>query len=276
MIDKTIKVGTLELKNRLVMPPMATEKSAGGIVTDDLLEYYRERADKNGFGLIITEHSCITEAGRASKDQLSISADDQIPGLKRITDMIHESGSAVFAQLNHAGSAAMPFTKGDNVSASSVNIPAKKLLRRPRALTVEEIYEIEELFVNAALRALNAGYDGVEIHSAHGYLMDQFYSPLTNKRDDEYGPQTIENRTRFLIETVQKVRKATGPDIPIAVRLGGADYLPDGATEEDAVEASRLIESAGTDLLDVSGGMCFYSRPGHNEAGYFGSMTERI
>ncbi len=125
MINETIYVGKVELKNRLVMPPMATGKSASGIVTDDLLDYYRERADRNGFGLIITEHSCITEAGQASKDQLSISADDQIPGLKRITDVIHESGTAVFAQLNHAGSAAMPFTKGDNVSASAVNIPAK-------------------------------------------------------------------------------------------------------------------------------------------------------
>ena len=276
MLNETISVGTLKLKNRLVMPPMATGKSAGGIVTDDLLEYYRERAVKNGFGLIITEHSCITEAGRASKDQLSISADEQIPGLRRITDVIHESGTAVIAQLNHAGSAAMPFTKGDNVSASAVNIPAKKLLRRPRALSIEEIHEIEGLFVSAALRALAAGYDGVEIHSAHGYLLDQFYSPLTNRREDEYGPQTMENRTRFLVETVKNVRKAIGPDVPIAVRLGGADYLPGGATEEDAVEASRLIETAGADLLDISGGMCFYSRPGHSEAGYFGSMTEKI
>ena len=263
MLNETISVGTLKLKNRLVMPPMATGKSAGGIVTDDLLEYYRERAVKNGFGLIITEHSCITEAGRASKDQLSISSDDHIPGLKRITDAIHESGTAVIAQLNHAGSAAMPFTKGDNVSASAVNIPAKKLLRRPRALSIEEIHEIEGLFVSAALRALAAGYDGVEIHSAHGYLLDQFYSPLTNRRE-------------FLVETVKNVRKAIGPDVPIAVRLGGADYLPGGATEEDAVEASRLIETAGADLLDISGGMCFYSRPGHSEAGYFGSMTEKI
>ena len=276
MINETVNIGTLELKNRLVMPPMATGKSAGGIVTDDLLEYYCERAVKNEFGLIITEHSCITEAGRASKDQLSISADDQIPGLKRLTDVIHKSGTAVIAQLNHAGSAAMPFTKGDNVSASAVNIPAKMLLPRPRALSIEEIHETEELFVKAALRALAAGYDGIEIHSAHGYLLDQFYSPLTNKREDEYGPQNMENRTRFLTETVQKVRRATGADIPIAVRLGGADYLPGGATEEDAVEASRLIEAAGADLLDISGGMCFFSRPGHSEAGYFGSMTEKI
>lgn len=275
MLNEKQKVGSIELKNRLVMPPMATGKSKAGIVTDALLEYYRERSERNGFGLIITEHSCISEAGRASKDQLSLSDDALVPDLKKLTDAIHSGGSYSFAQLNHAGSAAMPFVKGDNVSASNINIPAKKLLPRPRAMTVSEIHDMEELFVRAALRALSAGYDGIEIHSAHGYLLNQFYSPLTNRREDDYGPQNIENRTRFLVETIQKVRQAIGA-VPLAVRLGGADYMTGGSTEEDAVEAAKLIENAGADLMDVSGGMCFYSRPGHKEPGYFGSMTQKI
>lgn len=274
MINEPIKVGTIELKNRLVMPPMATGKSAEGIVTEDLIEYYKTRAENNQFGLIITEHCCITEGGRASKDQLAITDDTQIPELSRLTGAIHSGGSLTFAQLNHSGSASTPGVKSDHVSASNVNIPLKKLLVKPRQLSVEEIHELEKLFAAAAVRAVAAGYDGLEIHSAHGYLLDEFYSPMTNKRKDEYGSQNIENRTRFLRETFQLVRKAV--DVPIAVRLGGADYLPGGATEEDAVEACKMLEEAGVDLLDISGGMCFYSRPGHLESGYFGSMTEKI
>ncbi len=274
LINESIKVGTLELKNRLVMPPMATGKSAAGIVTEDLLAYYQTRAENNRFGLIITEHSCITEGGRASKDQLAITDDAQVPELRRLTDAIHRGGSLTFVQLNHSGSAAMPGVKCDPVSASSVNVPLKKLLKKPRALTVEEIHGLEECFAAAAVRAAAAGYDGVEIHSAHGYLLDEFYSLLTNKRTDEYGPQNIENRTRFLRETLKLVREAV--DVPVAVRLGGADYLPGGATEEDAVQACLLLEKEGVDLLDISGGMCFYSRPGHSEPGYFVSMTEKI
>ena len=115
----------------------------------------------------------------------------------------------------------------------------------------------------------------MEIHCAHGYLLNQFYSPLTNKRSDDYGG-SLENRLRFTLETVACVRGAVGGKIPIAVRLGGADYLPGGSKEEDAVEACKLLEAAGVDLLDLSGGMCFYMRPGHLEAGYFASMSAKV
>lgn len=271
MIEKPVSVGSLPLKNRLVMPPMQTDRTADGRVTDDLVTYYRERALRSEPGLIITEHSCITEAGRAAPRQLSIAEDSMISEHRRLTDAIHDGGSAVFAQLNHAGGMGM----GDTVSASAVNVPARKLSKRPRPLTVEDIHEIEGQYAAAAVRAIAAGYDGVEIHSAHAYLLDQFYSPLTNKRTDEYGG-VLENRARFLLETIERVREAIGSDIPLAVRLGGADYLPGGATEDDAVQIARLLEAAGVDLLDISGGMCGFMRPGHLEPGYFSSMTEKI
>lgn len=276
MIHEPIRVGQLTLKNRLVMPPMQTGRTEAGHVTDNLVQYYRERAEYSAPGLIITEHSFIAKAGRASQEQLSIADDGMIAEHKRITDAIHKAGSLVFVQLNHAGGAAMPFVPSENVSASNVSIPAKKLLKRPRALTKEEIRSLQECFAQAAVRAVAAGYDGVEIHCAHAYLLDQFYSPITNKREDEYGPQSVENRVRFLTEAMAAVRAAIGPGVALAVRLGGADYLPGGATEEDAVAACKLLEAAGAELLDLSGGMCFYSRPGHLEAGYFGSMTEKI
>ena len=115
----------------------------------------------------------------------------------------------------------------------------------------------------------------MEIHCAHAYLLNQFYSPMTNKRGDDYGG-SLENRLRITLETVALVRQAVGGQIPIAVRLGGADYLPGGSKEEDAVQACRLLEAAGVDLLDLSGGMCFFMRPGHLEAGYFSSMSEKV
>ena len=189
---------------------------------------------------------------------------------------IHEAGSAVIAQLNHAGSGAEPETPGVNLSASAVASPRKPESGVPREMTRAEILLTEADFVRAALRAVRAGCDGVEIHSAHSYLLNQFYSPLTNRRTDEYGPQTMENRLRFHLETVDAVRKAVGPDVPIALRLGGADYLPGGSTEEDAVEACRMLEAAGVDLIDLSGGMCGYVRPEHAEPGYFSSMSEKV
>ena len=277
MLYEKIRVGNRELKNRLVMPPMQTDKTAeGGHVTPEQVRYYRERAIQAGPGLIITEHSCILEAGRAATKQLSIAEDRRIDEHRRLNEAIHEGGSLSFVQLNHAGSQAHPFDGGETVSASDVLSPRVREGIAPRALSRAEIRELEERFAEAALRAIRADYDGVEIHSAHGYLLNQFYSPLTNRREDEYGPQSLENRTRFLRETAALLRSAVGDTVPLAVRLGGADYLPGGSTEEDAAEACRLLAAEGIDLLDISGGMCGFVRAGHSEPGYFGSMTEKI
>ena len=271
LLQEPILIGKLRVGNRLVMPPMQTNKTERGHVTKELVDYYRDRAVCSGPGIIITEHSCITESGRAAEGQLSLASDELVEEHRRLTDAIREGGGKAFVQLNHAGSNGI----GDAVSASPVSIPVKKLTRRPRALTAEEIREIEEQFAAAALRAVKAGYDGVEIHCAHAYLLNQFYSPMTNKRGDEYGG-SLENRLRITLETVALVRQAIGGQIPIAVRLGGADYLPGGSKEEDAAQAGRLLEAAGVDLLDLSGGMCFFMRPGHLEAGYFSSMSEKV
>ena len=271
LLQEPILIGKLQVENRLVMPPMQTNKTDRGHVTDELVQYYRDRAVLSRPGIVITEHSCIAESGRAAEGQLSLASDELIEEHKRLTDAIREGGGKVFVQLNHAGSNGI----GEAVSASAVSIPVKKLSKRPRALTIEEIREIEESFAAAALRAVRAGYDGVEIHCAHGYLLNQFYSPMTNKRRDEYGG-SLENRLRITLETAALVRQAVGGEVPIAVRLGGADYLPGGSREEDAAEAGKLLEAAGVDLLDLSGGMCFFMRPGHLEPGYFSSMSGKV
>ncbi len=271
IFDTPIRIGTLDIPNRLVMPPMQTNKTDRGHVTAELVQYYHDRAVYSRPGIIITEHSCIAESGRAAEGQLSIASDEYIEEHRQLTDAIHAGGSKAFVQLNHAGSNGI----GESVSASPVTIPAKKLTRRPRELTTDEILEIEAQFAAAAARAVQAGYDGVEVHCAHGYLLNQFYSPMTNKRKDDYGG-SLENRLRFTLETAARVREAVGPSVPIAVRLGGADYLPGGSKEEDAAESSVLLEAAGINLIDLSGGMCFFFRPGHLEPGYFSSMSEKV
>ena len=280
-LQSPIRIGTHTVNSRLVLPPMATAKSTeDGHVTDELCAYYRERARGAYNGLIITEHSYISMQGKASACQMSLAEDDVIDGLKRLTGSIHAGGSLAICQLNHAGSATTHEITGcEPVSASAVpNIGRKAGLPEiiPHALSVDEIHEIQDVFVRAALRAKAGGYDGVEIHSAHGYLLNQFYSPMTNHRDDDYGCQTIKNRTRFACETLKAVRDAVGKDFLLAIRLGGCDYMEGGSTIEDAVQASLLFETAGADLLDLSGGMCRFIRPGHEEPGYFADMSTAI
>ena len=275
MIEQTIQVGNLQLRGRIVMPPMATEQADGGLVTPGMGAYYAARAKNPEIGLIITEHSSIEMRGKASRGQVSIAENEAIEGLSTITKAIHAAaeGIKVFAQINHAGG----YTSRDITGTEPVSASAGILKQEPaRALTKDEILQIEELFAQAARRAQLAGYDGVEIHSAHSYLLNQFYSPLTNHRTDEYGSQTMENRLRMHLETIQKVREKVGENFPIAVRLGGCDYTPGGSTIEDSVEASLMLQKAGVDLLDLSGGMCRYILEGVSEPGWFGQMTQQI
>ena len=277
MLKNKIKIGNIELKNRLIMPPVATYQSTDeGKVTDSLVEYYGERAKGGNIGMIITEHCYISQQGKAKAKQLSIAKDDDVEGLTRLVDVIHQNGTKAMAQLNHAGATTFESLTGmRKVSASAVPFPINgsplnEVL--PEALTPAGISEIAEDFVRAAVRAKAAGYDGVEIHSAHTYLLNQFYSPLTNKREDEYGG-SLENRLRFHVEVISKVREAVGPDYLIALRLGGCDYMDGGSTIDDAVNAAKILEAAGIDMIDLSGGMCSYRREGHEEPGYFKDMS---
>ena len=269
--NQTILINRTELRSRIVMPPMATNQSVAGHVEPAHIEHYRARAANGELGLIITEHLAPTAVGRLTATQLSIADDDDVEGLAELVAVIHGTspGIKVFAQLNHAGAMAL---SPDRVAPSAGDLgkgPA-------RALTVGEIEAIEVAFVASAMRAKAAGYDGVEIHSAHGYLLNQFLSPLTNHRDDAYGSRSCGSRLRIHLETVAAIRDAVGEDYPVAVRLGGCDYLEGGNTIADAVEAAQLLEAAGVDLLDLSGGICRYTREGHTEPGYFGDMSRAV
>lgn len=276
LLNTPIRIGNLELKNRLVMPPMATSlASEKGEITQQICDYYNEKSAGGYIGLVITEHSYVSEEGKVRKEQPSIAKDEDVAGLHRLTDTIHKNGSKVMAQINHAGGAANPqITGSPSYSASAVKVP--KFPEVPVAMTLQDIEKVIHDFAAAAVRAKEAGFDGVEIHSAHGYLLNQFFSPLTNKRTDAYGADTIENRLRLHTEIIRAVRSAVGPEYPVALRLGACDYQEGGSTIEDGVQAAKLLEQTGIDLLDVSGGLCGYVRPGASEQGYFQELTEAI
>ena len=280
MIEKSIDIHGMQLQGRVIMPPLGTYKcTEDGKVTEDNLAYYAARAKNPHVSMIITEHSYISPEGQAKPKQLSVSDDSDIEGLQKLTAAIHAGGAKAMCQLNHAGSAALSEVIGQQaVAPSPVILPAVPKTgddTPPAELTRKQIAEIVRCFAEAAVRAKTAGYDAVEIHSAHAYLLNQFYSPLTNQRTDEYGG-SLENRLRIHREVIAAVREAVGADYPVAIRLGGCDYMDGGSTLEDCVFAAKQFAEAGVDLIDLSGGMCRYTIKGRNEPGYFREMSEAV
>lgn len=272
LLFSPISFSGLTARNRIVMPPMATAlEGPGGSPSDDglpgdaTIAHYAERA-AHGVGTIIVEHTYVARGGKAHKGQLGLDDDSAIPAFRKLAQAIKENGAIAVIQLNHAGAAANPDVTGTEPVGPS-EVPHPRLERRPRQLSVDEIREIQQRFQAAARRARLAGFDAVEIHSAHGYLGSQFLSPITNRRTDDYGG-TLENRARFIIETVRLVKQETGPAFPVFVRLGSVDGLPGGITPDDAALVAEMLQEAGASLIDVSGGF-MGSRPAGASPGYF-------
>lgn len=258
---KPFNNGKINLKNRLILPPMATAKSyINGRINQDILDYYYEKSKGGYISLIIIEHSYISEDGKASKNQISIAEDSVIDDLKKLSDIIHKNGSKTVMQINHAGSRALK--EGNNN------------LRGP-STDKDDIKEIVNNFRKAAIRVKQAGFDGVEIHSAHNFLLNQFLSPITNKRNDEYGGN-IQGRIKIHLKVIKAVREAVGEEFPVLLRLGATDDNDEGLTLEDAVEAAISFEKAGVNMIDISGGMCGYLPHNSNEQGYFSKQSEEI
>ena len=272
---RPLTIKNLTLKNRLKMPPLATEKSsAEGKVSKELLDFYKEKSDGGLISLFIIEHSFVRKDGKASAFQLSIADDGDVIGLKELSSVIHQNGSKAVVQINHAGSAGSEEVTGSKpVGPSAVTNPRKGIT--PRALSQQEIKDIVTAFADAARRVKDAGFDGVEIHSAHGYLLNQFFSPLTNKRTDEYGGDVF-GRIRIHLEVIEAVREAVGEGYPILLRLGAGDYMEGGSTAKDSQEAAKAFQKAGVDIIDVSGGFCGYTVPGNDGYGYFSPLSLAI
>lgn len=281
-LNKPLTLETIHLKNRLVMAPMASGKgSTDGSVTEAVLAYYKDKLRTGNIGLVITEHCFISPEGRAGIDrhQLSVADDTKIEGLKKLADVIHEGGAAAAVQISHAGAAARTEITGCQTVGPVAEVlyganPAKSDL--PKALTEQEIQNLIEKFADAAERVKKAGFDGVEIHAAHRYLCNQFYSPLTNKRTDEYNGTSLEGRTLFLKQVIKAVREKVGDAFCVMIRLGGCDYMPGGNTIEDAAKAAAILEETGVDILDLSGGICGPRNPESTQPGYFREMTTYV
>ena len=280
MLSDPIQAGNLTLKNRLVMPPMATEKSAGGAVSDALVRYYAEMSQGGYLGLIILEHCYVSPEGKASPNQVSAAEDACIEPFRRIADVVHRNGVPLIAQISHAGSAAPESLTGARPIAPSEVMNANALFSRiaklslPREMTQDDIDRLIACFAEAAARVQKAGFDGVEVHSAHGYLLGQFYSPLTNKRTDRYAGSTLEGRTKLQTQIIKAVRERCGADFLISLRWGACDDAEGGAVLDEVPAAAKIFAVAGADLVSISGNMCGYQRSGHTEQGWFADLSE--
>ena len=228
---------------------MADEK---GVPGEDLIAFYSRMA-KGGAGAIISGITCVQQDGKAFPTQMMIDRDEAIADFRRLTEAVHEHGTPIFLQIAHAGRQTDAFTTGSRPVAPSAIRDKTFPLDKPRALSETEILELIEHFVDAAERAQKAGFDGVQLHGAHGYLLCQFLTPAMNQRTDKWGGVT-ENRTRIVTEIVAGIRRRLG-DFPVLIKINAYDHMKNGTSLAEAVKVSRILEAAGIDAVEVSCGV---------------------
>ena len=246
-----MKIGNLEIKNRFVVPPMGTNYGTyEGMVTDQLIDYYTARA-KGGFGLIYTEVTAVAPNGKAILNELGLWDDSQIEGMKRLADSVHNAGAKIFCQLHHAGRQTAPPYIFNEQPVGVSHVPCPMLNVPVRELTSDEIWTLVDNFAAAAGRAKKAGFDGVEIHGAHGYLVAQFMSQHSNKRCDEWGGD-FDGRMKFPREIFRKVKAVCGDDYPISFRFGYDEKVNGGRTLEESCAVARMAEEEGVSVLNIS------------------------
>ena len=254
-----IKFRNIELKNRIVMSPMCMYSAEEGVANDFHFVHYGSRA-QGGVGLVMVEATGVEPRGRITNKCLGIWNDEQALALKKIVDFVHQnSESKIGIQLAHAGrkgstweNRQISIEEGWETIAPSP-IPFHHSERTPHVLTIEEIKNLIEDFRKATKRAVDAGFDVIEIHGAHGYMIHQFLSPLSNTRTDEYGGNA-ENRARFLIEIVDAVNSEITENQALFVRISGTEYAENGWEISDSVELSKALKAKNVDLIDVSSG----------------------
>jgi len=252
MLFEPAKISSMNLANRFIRSAtwegLATPQ---GEATAALIAKMKELA-QGGVGLIISGHTYVSPEGQAGPWQLGIYKDDLIARLKTMTDAVHESGGKIVAQLAHAGHfAAESLTNAPPLVVSGF----EGLAVTPRQeLTIEDIRKLVAAYAGAARRAKSAGFDGVQIHSAHGYLLSQFLSPFFNRRTDLYGGG-IENRARIHLEIYRAIREAVGEEYPILIKINSEDFSEGGLSREDSLAACRLLSAAGIDAIELSGGL---------------------
>lgn len=248
-------------KNRVVVPPMASgTANLQGLVTSETKDHY-EKLSQAQAGILFVEYTYIHESGRSEPNQLGISCDDQIHGHAKLVSVIKKLDGLAGIQLVHAGGkSSSTLTGGKLLGASNIAIPTKdNNLESPIEMTLKDIEFYQNWYLEAALRADKAGYDIIELHAAHGYGLNQWLSPLTNQRVDEYGGSLI-NRGKMLFEIFENIRAAL-PHKILAVRIPGEDHFLDGLTQNDMFFVAQKLQDLGADFLDVSSGIGGWRRP---------------
>jgi len=245
------KIGRLVIKNRVIRAATSeTMATANGEATDELVRLYSDLA-RGGAGLIMTGHIYVETRGQYEPRQLGLDRDEKIAPLTRVADAVHRHGGYIFAELSHAGSQSLI---ADFVPLAP-SIGANAIFARPPVeMTEADIYDVIAHFAGAAERAQRAGFDGVHLHSGNGYLLSQFNSPFANRRNDRWGGDA-ERRARFIIEVYRAVRRATGTDFPITVRLGLADAVADGLALSEGLAIARQLAAEGVAALEVTYGV---------------------
>ncbi|MCA1293108.1 NADH:flavin oxidoreductase/NADH oxidase [Paenibacillus sp. alder61] len=257
------KLKSLELKNRVVMPPMCqySVEKKDGVANDWHYTHYVNRA-VGGTGLVIIEMTDVEPDGRISDYDLGLWSDDQIPALARIVEACHQHGAKVGIQIAHAGRKA----EDAQVPVAPSAIPFDEKSKTPRALTTEEVKDMVEKFRLAVRRAVQAGFDTIELHGAHGYLIHQFHSPLTNQRTDEYG----KDLTRFGREVIEAAKSEMPADMPLIMRISAQEYVEGGYGIKESLEFSKVYREAGVDMFHISAGgegpIAAWGRPGTHAA----------
>jgi 2,4-dienoyl-CoA reductase-like NADH-dependent reductase (Old Yellow Enzyme family)/thioredoxin reductase len=247
------RIGTMEVKNRLIVPPMLTEYAGeDGTLTERYIRYYEEKA-RGGWGLIICEDNTVDEFGAGFRNLAGIWSDEMIAAHRSLTDRVHRHGAKIAVQLYHAGRESNSSIKGRRpVAPSPIQDPTEP--ETPHELTEAEVRDLVEKFAQAARRAKDAGYDAVELHGAHGYLINQFVSPFSNKRTDAYGGN-LHNRLRFPLEILARIKELTGSDYPVIYRISADEMAEGGLTIEDTKVIAQILEEAGVAALHVSAGV---------------------
>jgi 2,4-dienoyl-CoA reductase-like NADH-dependent reductase (Old Yellow Enzyme family) len=254
---------SLTLRNRVWLSPMCQYSATDGVPGDWHLVHLGARAT-GGFGLVLTEAAAVTADGRISPQDAGIWNDEQALAWSRVVDFVHEQGTAIGVQLAHAGRKASTYRpwaeqrgsvpEGDGGWTTVAPSPvAFEEYAEPRQLTTDQIDEVVRAFAEAARRAVDTGFDTVELHAAHGYLLHEFLSPLSNRRDDDYGGD-FEGRTRMLVETVDAVRAVIPETMPLLVRISGTDWTDGGWDLEQSTRLGGVLREHGVDLVDVSSG----------------------
>lgn len=245
-------IGKVKLKNRMIRS--ATWEGMchqNGRPTQKLIDYYCDLV-KGGIGLIISGYTYVRPDGKQLPGKMGMYTDASSEEFMRLTRAVHDLNGKIVVQLVHAGGQADPKITGQKPVAPS-GIKIKTFTEKPQALSILEIEAITDAFAQAARRAKKWGFDGVQIHGAHGYLVNQFLSPLTNQRSDDYGG-SLENRSRFLFDVYEKIRAQVGNDYPVFIKLNGDDHMDNGLSNKEAVQIAKQLSDFGIDAIEVSSG----------------------